>query len=280
MKRTPLEGTALRPVALRLAAVLIAALTLARCGGDKPLENKTSTSQTSSKTAAEPAKPVTYFHVDPATAATLRGKIAFQGKKPARQLISMEAEAGCQKAHAGHPVYDEPVMVGKGGGLANAFVYIQSGLEGKSFEPPREAVHLDQHGCQFVPHVIAIRVAQPLDVTNSDAVSHNIHPMPRNNREWNEEQAPGAGPAQHKFARREVMIPVKCNIHAWMHAYMAVVEHPYFAVTGADGSFQWPNVPPGDYTVAVWHEKLGEQTRQVHVSASARAEVDFSYQSQ
>ncbi|HXB71337.1 MAG TPA: carboxypeptidase regulatory-like domain-containing protein [Candidatus Acidoferrales bacterium] len=256
-----------------LAAVPIAALIAAGCGGASPPETKTGV-----KTAAEPVKPVAYFHVDQATAATLHGKIAFKGARPARQVISMEAEAGCQKAHAGHPVYDEPVMVGKGGGLANAFVYIQAGLEGKTFEPVKDVVNLDQHGCLFVPHVIGIRAAQPLDVKNSDAVSHNIHPMPKNNYEWNEQQGPQSGPAEHKFARREVMIPVKCNVHSWMHAYMGVVEHPYFAVTGADGSFEWPNVPPGDYTVAVWHEKLGEQTMQVHVAASARAAVDFTYQ--
>jgi len=259
-------GQSTRPAPL---VVLAATLFAVGCGGSKPEEPK--------KTAEAP-KPLEYFHVDAATAATVSGKISFKGTKPARQAISMDAEAGCQQARAGHPAYDEPVLVGKGGGLANAFVYIQAGLEGKNFEPVKEVATLDQSGCMFVPRVIGIRVAQPLDVKNSDAVSHNIHPVPRNNREWNEQQPPESPPAQHKFARRDVMIPVKCNIHAWMHAYIGVVEHPYFAVTGADGSFEWPNVPPGDYTIAVWHEKLGEQTRQVHVAASARAAVEFTYQ--
>src|SRR5471032_2081592 len=116
-----------------------------------------------------------------------------------------------------------------------------------------------------------------LDVKNSDAVSHNIHPMPQNNREWNEQQSPQSPVAEHKFARREIMIPVKCNVHSWMRAYIGVVEHPYFTVTGADGRFEWPNVPPGDYTIAVWHERLGEQTRPVHVSSSGHAEVEFLY---
>jgi hypothetical protein len=253
---------------MKHALILAAALFAARCGGTKPPE----------KAATEAAKPVEYFRVDPATAATLRGKISFKGVKPPRVKISMEAEAGCQQAHAGHPVYDEPVVVGKAAGLANAFVYIQSGLEGKTFEPVKEAVNFDQHGCMFVPHVIGIRAAQPLDVKNSDPVSHNIHPMPKNNREWNEQQSPQAPVAEHKFARREVMIPVKCNVHSWMRAYIGVVEHPYFAVTGSDGSFEWPNLPPGDYTVAVWHEKLGDQTKQVHVAASEHAEVNFTYQ--
>jgi hypothetical protein len=190
----------------------------------------------------------------------------------------MDAEAGCAKLHAGHPVYDDPVVVGKDHGLANAFVYIQSGLEGKTFEPPKEAVNLDQNGCMFVPHIIAIRNAQPLDIKNSDPVAHNIHPMPKNNREWNEEQPPGSTPAEHKFARREVMIPVKCNIHNWMRAYIGVMEHPYFAVTGADGTFEWHDVPPGEYTIAVWHEKLGEQTLKMHVARAGRALVELTYE--
>ena len=255
-------------VAMTFSVALAAALCSARCGGAKPPE----------KPATSTAKPVEYFHVDPATAGSLRGRITFKGAKPARQVISMEAEVGCQQAHAGHPVYDESVLVGKNGGLANAFVYIQSGLEGKNFEPATASIGLDQHGCMFVPRVIGIRAAQPLDVTNSDAVSHNIHPMPRNNREWNEQQPPQSPPAIHRFARREVMIPVKCNIHAWMRAYIGVMEHPYFAVTGPDGSFDWSNVPPGDYTIAVWHEKLGDRTRQVHLSASEGAEADITYQ--
>ena len=90
-------------------------------------------------------------------------------------------------------------------------------------------------------------------------------------------QSPGTPDVAHRFARTEIMIPVKCNIHQWMHAYIGVVEHPYFAVTGPDGSFDLPNVPPGDYTIAVWHEKLGDQTKQVHLAASSSEAVDFTY---
>jgi hypothetical protein len=221
--------------------------------------------------------PVEYFHPDPATAGTISGSIVFHGAKPARQAISMESEEGCQKLHAGKPVYDEPVITGKGGGLANTFVYIQTGLDDKKFELSKDPVTIDQSGCLFAPRIIGLQTGQALDLKNSDPVSHNIHPMPQNNREWNEQQSPGTPAVQHRFGRPEVMIPVKCNVHSWMHAWIGVVPHPYFAVTGPDGAFTWKNVPPGDYTISVWHEKLGEQKQQVHLAPSGTAEVHFTY---
>jgi hypothetical protein len=189
----------------------------------------------------------------------------------------MDSDASCAQAHKGKPVYDASLITGKDGALANAFVYIQSGLEGKSFEPLKESVTLDQHGCLFVPRVIGLGTSTMLDVKNSDPVSHNIHPMPKNNREWGQQQGPGAPDLEHRFPRAEVMIPVKCNVHSWMHAYIGVMEHPYFAVTGADGAFDLKNLPPGDYTVAVWHEKLGDQTKRVHIAASQNEAVDFVF---
>ena len=221
---------------------------------------------------AEKPKPVEYFHVDPATAGSISGTVTFHGSKPPRKRIVMDSDAGCQGT-----AYDEPVITGKAGGLANAFVYIESGLEGKKFEVPNEPVMLDQHGCMFAPRVIGLRAGQILDVKNSDTVSHNIHPMPTNNREWNQQQSPQSPDLEHKFPRPDVMIPVKCNVHSWMHAYIGVLDNPYFAVTGANGTFEWKNVPPGDYSVTVWHEKLGGLKQQVHVPPSGAATVSFNY---
>lgn len=259
----------MRSVKLVLALAIV--LFATGCGGNKPPEKSASTP------AGEAAKPVEYFHVDPASAGSLHGKIEFRGARPAKTVISMDSEGGCEQAHAGHPVYEESLIVSKDGGLANAFVYIQSGLEGKNFEPAKEAVQLDQHGCLFVPRVIGIRAGQTLDLKNSDSVSHNVHPMPKENREFNQQQSPESPDIQHRFPRPEIMIPVKCNVHSWMHAYIGVMSHPYFAVTGPNGAFEWKNVPPGDYTIAVWHEKLGDQTKQVHVAESAGGAVDFTY---
>jgi plastocyanin len=256
---------------MKRVLLFAAALLTAACGGGSDKK----AAETKAPGAAP--LPVEYFHVDAATASTVTGAITFAGPKPARQAISMDADEGCQKANAGKPVYDEAIVVGKGGRLANAFVYIQAGLEGKKFEPNTQAVVLDQHGCMFVPRVIGIRPAQVLDLKNGDVVTHNVHPVPGNNREWNQEQAPQAPAVEHRFARPEIMIPVKCNIHSWMHSYIGVVDHPYFAVTGSDGTFEWKNVPPGDYTIGVWHEKLGKQEQQVHVAPSASAAVNFTY---
>jgi plastocyanin len=229
------------------------------------------------KAAAEAPKAVEYFHVDPATAGTIKGRVRSQFKS-VKTAISMDAEAACEKTHAGHPAYDEPVIAGKDGGLANAFVYIQSGLEGKTFEPAKESVVLDQHGCMYVPRVLGIRAGQTLAVKNSDPVSHNIHPLAKDNREWSEHQAPEAPDLERRFARPEIMIAVKCDVHKWMRAYIGVVAHPYFAVTGPDGSFELRNVPPGDYTLGIWHEKLGALTEKVSVAAPAgRVEIDVTY---
>ena len=221
---------------------------------------------------------VEYFRVDPATAGAVSGKVAFRGKKPPRVPIKMETEAFCGKAHAGKPVYDEPVITAKDGGLASAFVYIKSGLDGKNFEPPKEKVTLDQHGCIYVPRIFGIQVGQTLAVKNSDPVSHNIHPLPKENREWSQQQSPESTDLERKFARAELMIPIKCDVHKWMRAYAGVLPHPYFAVTGADGSFELRNLPPGEYTVGVWHETLGERTGRVQVPASGAASVNLNYE--
>jgi hypothetical protein len=225
------------------------------------------------KEAGEPS----YFKVDPATAGVLTGKIHFTGKKPAGKTIDMDQDPECAKAHGNKPVVDEPVVAGSGGALANVFVYIKSGLEGKTFEAPSTPVTIDQKGCQFHPRVVGIQTNQPFDVTNSDPVTHNIHPVAEVNREWNHSQAPGDPPLARKFVRPEIMIRVKCNVHNWMRAWVGVVDHPYFAVTGEDGSFEIRNVPPGKYTIAAWQEVLGTQEQPVTVAPSGTTDTAFTF---
>ncbi len=230
------------------------------------------------RTAPKPETkaPPQYFKVDPAAAGSLLGTVRFKGKRPAGKPILMESEQACQELHK-TPVVHEAVETGRNGALANAFVYIKAGLEGKTFAPPETAVVLDQRGCRFIPRVVALRTGQTLTVRNSDPVSHNIHPQPHNNRDWNQQQPPQSEDLRRRFERPEVMIPVKCNIHSWMRTWIGVLDHPYFTVTDKSGTFAFENLPPGEYTVAVWHEHLGEITRSVRVQPKDAAAADFLY---
>jgi plastocyanin len=242
-------------------------LLLAACSGPSKKEP-----QGSPKQSAAP----TFFKVDPATAGVLSGTVRFTGKKPARKAIDMSNEPACVEAHHGR-AYDESVDVNRNSTLANAFIYIKSGLEGKTFAVPATPVTIDQNGCWFRPRVLGIQVGQVLQVVNSDPVTHNIHPLAQVNREWNHSQGQGDAPLARKFPHAEVMIRVKCNIHSWMHAYIGVVDHPYYAVTGEDGSFEIRNVPPGEYTVEAWQETLGTQDRKITLNASGKAAIDFTF---
>ncbi len=236
----------------------------------------------SGKTATPPPSPAksepapVYFQVDPATAGKISGTLHFKGKKPAPRVIDMSEEPACVEAHHGK-AYDESLVVSKSGGLGNAFVYIKGGLEGKLFAVPPTPVVIDQRGCWFRPRVLGIQTGQILKVINSDPVTHNIHPMAEVNRAWNHSQGAGDPPIDRKFTKPEIMIPVKCNIHSWMHAFIGVLDHPYFAVSADDGSYEISNLPPGTYTVGVWQEKLGTQEQQVTVGPHGDAKANFTF---
>jgi plastocyanin len=188
----------------------------------------------------------------------------------------MSEEPACVEAHKGK-AYNESLVVNRKGDLANAFIYIKTGLEGKTFEVPADPVTIDQNGCWFRPRVLGIQAGQTLKIVNSDPVTHNIHPMAQVNREWNHSQGADDLPMARKFIKPEIMIPVKCNIHSWMHAFIGVLDHPYFAVSQDDGTFEIENLPPGTYTLAVWTETLGTQERQLTVAPHSKAEANFTF---
>ena len=175
-----------------------------------------------------------------------------------------------------NPVYAEEVVVNDNKTLEYVFVYVKDGLGDKVFETSAEPATIDQKGCQYHPHVIGVQTNQPIKILNSDPTTHNIHPVPANNREWNTSMSPGGQPLDRTFAREEVMIPVKCNVHPWMKSYIGVVKHPFFAVTGKDGSFTIKGLPPGEYTIEAWHEKLGTTTQKVTVGPQETKTVDFT----
>ena len=163
------------------------------------------------------------------------------------------------------------------GKLANVFVYVKEGLPSGRFPVSSDPVVLDQKGCRYIPHMLGVMTGQPLKVLNSDTADHNVHDMPSNNPPWNESQMTGDAPVVKTFSNPEMMIPVQCNQHPWMRAYINVMSHPYFAVSAGDGKFTIPNLPPGEYTVAAVHEKFGEQTMKLKVDAKTAARADFKF---
>lgn len=215
--------------------------------------------------------------VDPTTAGSITGTIKLDGTPPKMKVINMAAEPTCAEDHVTQPAMTEDVVPGEDGTLQNVVVYLQGDFGGYVFTMPTTPVIIDQKGCQYHPHVLALMTNQPLQVVNSDSVTHNIHPVPKDNREWNESQPPGAAPIVQSFARPEVAIPVKCNVHPWMKAYIAVLANPYFEVTGKDGSFDIKNVPPGTYKVTAWHELYGTSEQEVTIGPKESKAVTIAF---
>lgn len=220
----------------------------------------------------------------PANLGTITGAIALTGQAPAPQSIDMSADTACQSKN---PNAVAETVVAKDGKLQYVFVYIKDGsvtggnrISGYTFPTPGSPVVLDQVGCHYAPHVIGLQVNQKFQVVNSDPTAHNINVQPKGgNPSWNVSQPPSTPPIEKTFARPETLIPVKCNQHPWMKAYVGVLKHPFFAVTGPDGSFTIKDVPPGKYTLVAWHEKFGEQTMEVTVPDNGAGTANFSFDS-
>lgn len=213
--------------------------------------------------------------VDTANAGGVKGVINYSGPD-GDTPIAMNADPNCAALHT-TPV-DTGKFLMKDGKLGNVFVYVKTGLEGKSFPAPTEKKVLDQQGCQYHPHVMGIQVGQPLSIKNSDSTLHNVHAMPKSNTEFNTAQPVQNMEYDKTFDKAEVMLPLKCDVHPWMNAYLGVVDHPYYAVSGEDGSFSIDKLPAGTYTLEAWHEELGTATQQVTVAANQTADVNFDFQ--
>jgi hypothetical protein len=215
---------------------------------------------------------------------SIAGTISFTGATPTAKGISMDADPVCSSASPDAKAED---IVLNGDKLANVLVYIKDGKVGEkgfntySFAPSTQPATLDQHGCHYVPHVLALQVNQAFNITNSDATSHNVNVDAKQNEKFNQGQPPGAAPIAKQFKRAETVIPVKCNQHPWMRAYVGVLPHPFFAVTDKDGHFEIKGVPPGTYTLVAWHEKYPQGlTQSVTVGAGAAADAAFSFTDQ
>ncbi len=211
----------------------------------------------------------------PPTGSSITGTVKLTGTPPQEKAIDMSAEPSCAKEHAGSPLRAEHVVVGPNGGLQNVVIYVSQGLSGNE-AASTEVQTWNQKGCQYIPHVLALNPGQHFKVVNSDQTSHNIHPQPRNNSEWNKAQQPGSPAFDLTWANPEIPIIVKCNIHPWMRGYMAVVKGPY-AVTDNTGDFRLDGLAPGSYTLTAWQEEYGTQTQKVTVAAGKPTSVSFTY---
>lgn len=209
---------------------------------------------------------------------SLSGTIRFQGKAPVLRPIVMDKDPVCVSGEPG-PVLPEDGRVNANGTLPNAFVYISSGAA--AVPAPPNSVTLTQKGCTFLPHVLGIMVGQPLQVVTEDPTTHNIHvTATKGNRDWNVTQQPGTPSVTTRFSQPAVMVPVHCNIHPWMEAWIGVVTNPYYSVSTDNGDFLIKNVPPGSYTLSVWTATFGTQERSVTVSSGESAKVDFTFTGQ
>lgn len=228
-----------------------------------------------SDSSVPPRQAVVATPVDPATAGRIRVDVKYAGAVPTPKVFDMRIAPQCAAAHQ-EPVYDQSFLV-QDGHLANAVVWIKQGLEKWVFAPPRAAVVIDQKGCVYQPHVAAAMVGQAVEFVNSDPEAHNVHARPQVVRGFNFLMSRQGSKRTETFDKPEVAIPVGCDIHPWMSAYVAVVANPYFAVTPADGSVTLANVPPGQYVIAVWHEKLGTNEQRATLDPRGSLSLEFSY---
>ena len=215
--------------------------------------------------------------VDLTTGAKISGTVKLDGACPQDQPVSSSGNQGC---HQG--TVTEQHWIVREGNVANAFVYIKDGLGNKIYAPPASAVVLDQHGCIYQPHVMGVVLGQTLKVLNSDQTLHNVHLVSMTDGEsFNRPFPPGMQPFEQKFNSTGIMKTIKCDVHSWMNSYVGVLNHPFFAVTDTNGHYEIRGIPPGDYTLELWHEssKGNEdaivETQKISVGAKDAKTADF-----
>lgn len=252
-----------------VGAVVGAALFAVACGGNKSGGTDTSAAASAGAGAASTAS-------GPTGDASISGVIHFTGAAPSNPKIDMSQEQPCQAKHSTPPT--DPQYVVADGKLGNVFVYVKNGLPaGATYTAPDAAVEIDQDGCLYHPRVFGLMTNQKLLIKNTDPVLHNIKAVPKENRGFNISQPSAGMQTTRTFGTPEVMVPLECNVHGWMHAYVGVLPHPFFSTSGTDGAFSIKNLPPGTYTIEAWHEKLGVQTANVTVGAGEAKTQDFTF---
>ncbi|MBI3653943.1 MAG: hypothetical protein HY231_23170 [Acidobacteria bacterium] len=254
----------IRKLGLILLVVIVAAFMMVSC---KPRKKGSGDDDEGTPKKAK--------YVSKADEGTISGVIKFDGTPPERKKIDMSQDANCVTS-AGDKLSDDVLV--DAGKLQNVFVYVTGGPADKfDFGTPTDAVVLDQSGCRYEPRVLGLQAGQTLKVMNSDKTTHNVHPSPSKNPEWNQVMTQNAAPLEKKFTKPETLIPVKCNQHPWMTAHIGVLAHPFFAVSGKDGSYSIKGLPPGEYTLIAYHETLGEKRQKLTVGAKESKTQDFSF---
>jgi len=253
-----------------LAVITFAApLALVACGGGEKQEAPAAAPATSQ--AAAPAGGAAAGK----GSASVSGKVSFAGTPAAAEKIKVSADPYCQKEHKDG--LERKTVDVKDGGVKDVFVYVKTGITG-TYPAPTESVELDQQGCMYKPHLVAVQVGQPLKIKNNDETLHNIHPRPAVNAEFNIGQPRKGMESTKSFDKKEIMIPVGCDVHPWMRSYISVVDHPFFAVTDEDGKFEIKGLPAGEYEIEAVHEKLKSTTGKITVKDGEAAKLDLNYQ--
>jgi plastocyanin len=210
-------------------------------------------------------------------ASSVTGTITFAGTPPVMKPVDMAADPACAKKHT-TPTLQEMLVLGKGNTMGNILVFVSKGLpSGKTYPAPSTPAVLDQNGCQYKPHVQGIMVGQAYKILNSDGILHNVHALPKINKQFNMPMPANRKEASATFDKAEPVFNIKCDVHPWMSAWVAAFSHPFFAVTGPDGKFTIPNLEPGTYEITAWHERLPAQTATVVVPATGAKTQDFKF---
>jgi len=260
---------------LYASLTLLGALSwLTACGGST--ENGSSTApppatEPTDQAVSQPGPEAT----GPTGSSSIVGKVTFEGTAPRLKPISMDADPACASKHD-EPVAPEMLVLGEGQSLGNVFVQVKNPPEG-SYPPPAEAAIIDQRGCLYVPHVLGVLAGQTLQFRNSDGILHNVHGLPKENREFNIGMPPAVTETDTTLTRPEPVFPVKCDVHPWMRSFVAVMSHPFFAVSDTTGTFQIENLPAGTWEIEAWHERLGFQEGSITVGDGETGSVDFTF---
>jgi plastocyanin len=253
-----MKSTAMKGIFSSLAALLLMSFTVVGLPGINGEEN--------TKTAMKKA-----------AGATITGTVTYEGKVPKLRVIDMGAEPSCAAKHS-PPAKSQALVLGEGNTMANIFVKVKSGLPKKTYDPPKEPVVVDQNGCIYEPHVFGVMVKQPIKFLNSDGILHNVHPLPKKNRTFNLAMPKAIKETVKTFSKvEEEMFIIKCDVHPWMQAYMSVMPHPFYSVTGKDGKFTISGLDAGTYEIEAWHERLGTKTMSVTVKEGETRTVDFTF---